>query len=154
LRKPSSGHPAHGTSADDANPHAAPFRGSGARMKSRTGAICSSLINHGACPTPGNSTNSTRGPPTRIRLTVDSSRRSDSAPRSTSVGHSTWSQVECPTLVLRGAESDLLLESTVRRMRVGGPRVEFVEFPGVGHAPWLMSEEIGTGACREVGWCA
>jgi len=23
---------------------------------------------------------------------------------------------------------------------VGGPRVEFVEFPGVGHAPWLMSE--------------
>ena len=53
----------------------------------------------------------------------------------------TWDQVECPTLVLRGAESDLLLESTVRRMQVGGPRVEFVEFPGVGHAPWLMSEE-------------
>ena len=53
----------------------------------------------------------------------------------------TWDQVECPTLVLRGAESDLLLESTVRRMRVGGPRVEFVEFPEVGHAPWLMSEE-------------
>src|SRR5712672_851775 len=53
----------------------------------------------------------------------------------------TWDQVECPTLVLRGAESDLLLESTVRRMRVGGPRVEFVEFPGAGHAPWLMSEE-------------
>jgi len=25
-----------------------------------------------------------------------------------------------PTLVLRGAESDLLLESTVRRMQVGG----------------------------------
>ena len=53
----------------------------------------------------------------------------------------TWDQVECPTLVLRGAESDLLLESTVRRMQVGGPRVEFVEFRGVGHAPWLMSEE-------------
>src|SRR6266581_2051882 len=53
----------------------------------------------------------------------------------------TWDQVECPTLVLRGAESDLLLESTVRRMQVGGPRVEFVEFPGMGHAPWLMSEE-------------
>jgi pimeloyl-ACP methyl ester carboxylesterase len=53
----------------------------------------------------------------------------------------TWDQVECPTLVLRGAESDLLLESTVRRMQVGGPRVELVEFPGVGHAPWLMSEE-------------
>ena len=53
----------------------------------------------------------------------------------------TWDAVECPTLVLRGAESDLLLESTVRRMRVGGPRVELVEFAGIGHAPWLMSED-------------
>src|SRR5260221_6369487 len=53
----------------------------------------------------------------------------------------TWDQVECPTLVLRAAESDLLLESTVRRMQGGRPRVEFVEFSGVGHAPWLMSEE-------------
>jgi pimeloyl-ACP methyl ester carboxylesterase len=53
----------------------------------------------------------------------------------------TWDAVECPTLVLRGAESDLLLESTVRRMQVGGPRVEFVEFAGIGHAPWLKSED-------------
>jgi pimeloyl-ACP methyl ester carboxylesterase len=52
-----------------------------------------------------------------------------------------WDEVVCPTLVLRGSESDLLLESTVRRMRVRGPRVEFVEFPGIGHAPWLMSED-------------
>jgi len=52
-----------------------------------------------------------------------------------------WDTVECPTLVLRGAESDLLLASTVRRMQIGGPRVELVEFSGVGHAPWLMSEE-------------
>ena len=52
-----------------------------------------------------------------------------------------WDTVECPTLVLRGRESDLLLSSTVRRMQIGGPRVELVEFPGVGHAPWLKSEE-------------
>ena len=52
-----------------------------------------------------------------------------------------WDAVECPTLVLRGAESDLLPESTARRMQERGPRVKLVEFPGIGHAPWLMSED-------------
>jgi pimeloyl-ACP methyl ester carboxylesterase len=52
-----------------------------------------------------------------------------------------WDAVKCPTLVLRGAQSDLLLESTVRQMQTRGPAVQAVEFPGVGHAPWLMSEE-------------
>jgi pimeloyl-ACP methyl ester carboxylesterase len=51
-----------------------------------------------------------------------------------------WDAVQCPTLVLRGAESDLLPVSTARRMQERGPRVTLVEFPGVGHAPWLMSE--------------
>ena len=53
----------------------------------------------------------------------------------------TWDAVECPTLVLRGAESDLLPESTVRRMQERGPRVKLAEFAGIGHAPWLMSED-------------
>jgi len=52
-----------------------------------------------------------------------------------------WDAVKCPTLVLRGAESDLLLESTVRQMQGRGPATKAVEFPGVGHAPWLMSED-------------
>jgi pimeloyl-ACP methyl ester carboxylesterase len=52
-----------------------------------------------------------------------------------------WETVECPTLVLRGAQSDLLLESTVRRMQQGGPAVQLIEFAGIGHAPWLMSED-------------
>jgi len=52
-----------------------------------------------------------------------------------------WDAVTCPTLVLRGAESDLLLESTVEQMRGRGPAVKTVEFPGIGHAPWLMSED-------------
>jgi pimeloyl-ACP methyl ester carboxylesterase len=52
-----------------------------------------------------------------------------------------WDAVKSPTLVLRGAQSDLLLESTVRRMQERGPKMKVVEFPGVGHAPWLMSEE-------------
>ena len=52
----------------------------------------------------------------------------------------TWDAVQCPTLVLRGGESDLLPASTARRMQERGPRVQLVEFPGIGHAPWLMSE--------------
>jgi pimeloyl-ACP methyl ester carboxylesterase len=52
-----------------------------------------------------------------------------------------WDTVECPTLVLRGAQSDVLLESTVRRMQEGGPAVKLVEFPQIGHAPWLMSTD-------------
>jgi pimeloyl-ACP methyl ester carboxylesterase len=51
-----------------------------------------------------------------------------------------WDTVKCPTLVLRGAESDLLLASTVERMQTRGPAVKVAEFPGIGHAPWLMSE--------------
>jgi pimeloyl-ACP methyl ester carboxylesterase len=51
-----------------------------------------------------------------------------------------WDAVKSPTLVLRGKESDLLLESTVQRMKERGPRMKVIEFPGVGHAPWLMSE--------------
>jgi len=51
-----------------------------------------------------------------------------------------WDAVKCPTLVLRGAQSDLLLESTVKRMQGRGPKMKVVEFPGIGHAPWLMNE--------------
>ena len=52
-----------------------------------------------------------------------------------------WDAVKSPTLVLRGGSSDLLLDSTVRRMRERGPGIKLVEFPGIGHAPWLMSED-------------
>ncbi|MEN8195446.1 MAG: alpha/beta hydrolase [Pseudomonadota bacterium] len=49
-----------------------------------------------------------------------------------------WEQVNCPVLLLRGAESDLLLPETVERMKVSGPGCEAVEIPGCGHAPSLM----------------
>jgi pimeloyl-ACP methyl ester carboxylesterase len=39
-----------------------------------------------------------------------------------------WDQITCPVLVLRGANSDVLLPKTV----------EVVEFAGVGHAPMLL----------------
>ena len=51
-----------------------------------------------------------------------------------------WDRVACPTLVLRGADSDLLLAETAREMTQRGAKATVVEFPGVGHAPALMNE--------------
>jgi pimeloyl-ACP methyl ester carboxylesterase len=52
-----------------------------------------------------------------------------------------WSKVSCPTLVLRGAESDVLRPNTLREMKERKPDTESVEFAGVGHAPALMSAD-------------
>lgn len=52
-----------------------------------------------------------------------------------------WDMIQCPTLVLRGAQSDLLRADTVREMAVRGPRAQCVEFAGVGHAPTLMQPD-------------
>jgi pimeloyl-ACP methyl ester carboxylesterase len=49
-----------------------------------------------------------------------------------------WEKVRCPVLVLRGAESDLLLPDTARRM---AEKAELVEITSVGHAPSLMVED-------------
>jgi pimeloyl-ACP methyl ester carboxylesterase len=49
-----------------------------------------------------------------------------------------WDKISCPTLVLRGAESDVLTERTVRELKGRGPPARVIEFPGVGHAPALM----------------
>jgi len=52
-----------------------------------------------------------------------------------------WSKVECPVLVLRGAESEVLLKKTLDEMRSRKPDLEVAEFAGVGHAPALMSAD-------------
>ena len=51
----------------------------------------------------------------------------------------TWAEIRCPTLVLRGAESDVLSHETLAQMQASRPGVEAVEFAGTGHAPALMS---------------
>lgn len=51
---------------------------------------------------------------------------------------SVWKDVGCPVLVLRGAESDVLLSATVDEMRRRKPDTQAVEFEGVGHAPALF----------------
>ncbi|MGQ9369960.1 alpha/beta fold hydrolase [Azospirillum sp. A39] len=52
-----------------------------------------------------------------------------------------WDRVRCPVLVLRGAESDILLADTAADMARRGPGATVVEVQGVGHAPSLMVEE-------------
>jgi len=49
-----------------------------------------------------------------------------------------WHAIRCPVLLLRGAQSDVLLAETVARMRAEGPPLTVVEWPEVGHAPSLM----------------
>jgi pimeloyl-ACP methyl ester carboxylesterase len=48
-----------------------------------------------------------------------------------------WGRVTAPTLLIRGAESDLLLAETAREM-AAQPQVRLAEIPGCGHAPALM----------------
>jgi len=50
-----------------------------------------------------------------------------------------WDAIRCPTLVLRGKESDLLSAATAAQMSARGPKPAIVEFAGVGHAPMLLS---------------
>jgi len=54
---------------------------------------------------------------------------------------SVWDAIKCPTLVVRGAQSDLLLESTAREMAARGPRPRVLEFAGIGHAPMLLTPD-------------
>ena len=49
-----------------------------------------------------------------------------------------YDAIRCPTLVLKGQQSDLLSESTARAMRERGPKARVVELAGIGHAPTLV----------------
>lgn len=50
-----------------------------------------------------------------------------------------YDAIRAQTLVLRGAESDLLLPGTAQAMAQRGPRARVVEWAGVGHAPTLVA---------------
>ena len=52
-----------------------------------------------------------------------------------------YERVQAETLLLRGADSDLLTPATACAMAERGPRPRVVEFAGVGHAPTLIAEE-------------
>jgi pimeloyl-ACP methyl ester carboxylesterase len=46
-----------------------------------------------------------------------------------------YDAIACPTLLVRGMESDLLSRETAQQMVARGPKAQLVELPGVGHAP-------------------
>ena len=50
-----------------------------------------------------------------------------------------YDAIRCPTLVLRGADSDLLSATTAKAMTERGPKARLHEFAGVGHAPTLIT---------------
>ena len=52
-----------------------------------------------------------------------------------------YQAITCPTLAIRGSESDLMTRETWLRMGDCGPRAKLAEVPGVGHAPMFQSDE-------------
>jgi len=52
-----------------------------------------------------------------------------------------YDAIRCDTLLVRGAESDLLSAETAQQMCQRGPRARLVEIPGVGHAPTFLHED-------------
>ncbi|CDI01821.1 putative carboxylesterase [Candidatus Competibacter denitrificans Run_A_D11] len=54
---------------------------------------------------------------------------------------SVWDTIRCPTLVLRGANSDVLEHADAIAMTERGPKAQLIELPGMGHAPALMADD-------------
>jgi pimeloyl-ACP methyl ester carboxylesterase len=52
-----------------------------------------------------------------------------------------WEKIACPILVLRGANSDLLLAETAAEMVRRKPSTTLIEFPDCGHTPALASAD-------------
>ena len=52
-----------------------------------------------------------------------------------------YDAIKADTLLLRGADSDVLAEATAQQMTLRGPHARLVEFPGVGHAPTLVAND-------------
>lgn len=52
-----------------------------------------------------------------------------------------YDAIRCETLLIRGAESDLLSAETAQLMGQRGPCAKLVEIPGVGHAPTFVHDD-------------
>jgi pimeloyl-ACP methyl ester carboxylesterase len=61
-----------------------------------------------------------------------------------------YDHITAPTLLLRGAESDLLTPEVAQAMQLRGPRAQRLDLPGVGHAPTLVAD--ATCAKKVLGW--
>ncbi len=61
---------------------------------------------------------------------------------------SVWNAVTAPVLLLRGADSDLLLRETAETMVKDRAATTLIEFPGCGHAPALLDDSQTDPLCR------
>lgn len=52
-----------------------------------------------------------------------------------------YERIRCPTLLIHGAESDLLSAETALEMTRRGPQASLKIVAGVGHAPMFMSDD-------------
>ena len=52
-----------------------------------------------------------------------------------------YDKLRCPTLLLRGEQSDLLAPATAQAMTQRGPQARLVQLLGVGHAPTLVQPD-------------
>ena len=52
-----------------------------------------------------------------------------------------YDAIVCPTLLVRGANSDLLSRETAHLMTQRGPKAQLVEIADVGHAPTFIHDE-------------
>lgn len=52
-----------------------------------------------------------------------------------------YDAITCPTLLVRGADSDLLSPETAKLMTERGPKAKLVEIPNVGHAPTFIHDD-------------
>ncbi len=62
----------------------------------------------------------------------------ESMQRDAALLEATYDAITCKTLVVRGAESDLLTLEVAQAMTQRGPKAALVEIPGVGHAPTFV----------------
>lgn len=66
-------------------------------------------------------------------------------PESAAQGEATlwrlYDQIHADTLLIRGAQSDLLSPETAQAMTQRGPHARLVEFSGVGHAPTFVTDD-------------
>ncbi len=65
----------------------------------------------------------------------------ESAAQSETALWAVYDAIQCPVLLVRGSESDLLIRETAHLMTKRGPRAALTELAGIGHAPTFMQPE-------------
>ena len=97
---------------------------------------------------PADGADATGAQPAAVRLHYDAgiavavkALTAEAAAQSEAVLWTLYDHIGAETLLLRGADSDLLSRATADAMARRGPRARVVEFDGVGHAPTLVAAD-------------